>query len=272
MQVFFLNGDTGYGWSEKYFWIGTENVPTLISLFLTFVQIRAGMLATNCQILRIRLATQYKRDPSIFDYSGNPSGHGTSPQTVNNDDNAVIIRTESSGVGYNRIFLRGLSDNLIIDGAFSPTPGWQTAFNAFVNVLVNSGNFGVYASVDHPGTPSPLTGIVRTAPRGFYGTLDPGQPLVTGDVVRIAGAKTVGFNGTKNVIMVPGPAGGTTAQFGGAEPQQDPGPTENLTYRKLNFASGPVQQCFYEQFVTRKPGRPFGRALGRRRNQLPLRQ
>lgn len=267
----FLQSDEGYGWSEHWSWTGTTDPNLLVVLFNTFTDKRVNLLTNDCQVIRIRLESDFKRDPMIFALQSYANNRGRQPEKVNNLANAVLLRSEAPGIGYNRVFLRGVPDSMVVANQFIPDASWQTAFNSFRTFVRDSGNFDVDASVDNPQTPIPVASVSMSNPRGIRLVANVGMPIPASGQVRIKGASVVGYNGIKNIVRPPTATEPEVTLLGGARPQQDNPTSDMVTVTPIEVRAGAMTQLFIEGFTQRRVGRFFGQQAGRARTQLSLR-
>lgn len=272
LQVFFKTL-AGAGWSEHYRWIGSIDPSATIPLMTQLAQNRATLLASDCAVQWIRLQSNFKRDPLIFDFEANTSTVGpSSAATINTIDDAVLMRLEAPGVGFNRLFLRGIPDDCIAGQTLTPTPAWQTALTAYINYVVGSTNFAVSASVDNPITPVSVTSASQGAPKGIVIVVPNGTPFkIPATKVRISRASVFGYNGVKNIISNVQGTSPETILLGGAKPPANNPTTDNVLATPIAPQFAAVAQFFVERVTNRKAGRPFGLSRGRGQTRLSLR-
>jgi|SRR5882672_71369 len=270
MQLFFKS-NAGYGWSEDYWIIPPNSGPALSTFVSQFVPKRAKFLTQDTEIVRVRIATNHKRDPQIFDYEGVASAVGGYAANVNNTANAVLVRFEAVDVGFNRLMMRGIPDVLIDSGDFVPNAQWLQGFNAFRTFITGGGVFQVVASVDNPQMPIPALTLSLSAGKGFIVTVDPLIPALTTDRVRISGCKVPGYNGRKHIVMKNPNGLPSSYLLGGAKPPADEPASPTTFMTPLIQLEGATTVAFYERFTERRPGRFFGEQPGRARTLLTLR-
>jgi hypothetical protein len=271
LQMFFTTPE-GYGWSEDYNWSGGIGNPNNLQPVLdNFATKRLAFASADVVLVWIRIATQYKRDPLIYDYTPRAGFKGAINTRVNDVMNAVLIRIESNGTGYNKLFTRGVPDTVVIANEFVPDSEWLGGFNAFQSYVLNSGNLAVVASVDNPNPPVPIASLSQGDPKGIIMVLKPTFSVPFPGKVRITGASFVGYNGVKNVIDGPPNQAALTYILGGARPNANQPAANAMKATPITPTAGLPTACFYEGLSTRKPGRFFGQRRGRARTTLSLR-
>lgn len=270
-MVVFFTSTNGYGWSETYRYFGSATGDLLTAGMNFLVNMRRAWLSLDAGITRIRMQSQYKRDPLIFTYNPVTTGAGQQGDTCNNSDNALLIRSEAPDIGFNRQLVRGIPDRLVTNNRFTPDSAWQTPFDAWKNFVKTSGYFGIEANVDNPQPPEQVTSMVQAFPRGFRITMTNDTSIIPGNRVRVAGASVFGYNGVKNIVASEAPVAPRILYAGGATPPADNPIADRVTVTQLIPRVGALTEYFVEQFTTRKAGRPFGQRLGRARTRLSLR-
>lgn len=266
--LFFRDVD-GRGWSERFWYAGPVTNPNFTVNISQLVGARAGLLVSSANITHVRVASGSKRAPYVFSLaSGGTPGNETPPSMPS--DVALLVRMVQSGSvpAANKAFLRGIPQRIVQAETYFPDLPWTNAFNNFVAVL-QGGNWNVVSSLDL--APQPLQDIsvlTPTSPRGFT-FVGPLNVFAQGDVVRVRGAKVIGFNGLKTVTGVN--AAGTTYSVGGGAPSSvDTGAAP--TAQMLVYSETPTGNVFVEGVSNRKTGRPFGVSAGRRQTTVPQRQ
>jgi len=270
LSIFFQSRE-GYGWTENYNFSGVQTGNALVTYMTNVAHIRALFLTSDCKLVRIRLASDFKRDPLIFDFLSDTACAGQYGFDMNNNDNALIARLERTGVGYNRVLMRGIPDRLVSENVFTPDAAWLGSWNTWVAEIRDTGNWSVVATVDNAQAPLTPQSLVPNIPKGIVVTMFPPDTLPTGGKVYVSGASIFGYNGIKNVVKGPTTQGPNTYLLGGAQPPANlPAGNHPIITPKVAI-SGTVQQFFYERFTTRAPGRFFGQRRGRARTVLSLR-
>jgi hypothetical protein len=270
-QVTFQSTET-YGWTENYWYNGTLDDATLRPLTAQFVLLRCAFLTQDVFLTRIKVVGQFKRDPLIFDFTGVPGAKGQIAEEVNNSSGAVQVRMQSSAVGYNKVFMRGLPDSMVTGDVFTPGAPWITGFNAFKAFLMSSGVFLVVANVDNPQPVQLATSMAPHFPKGITVTMPAGYtPPTKGQQLRITGSSIIGYNGTKTCVVAPTLTSPLTFIVGGARPQQPPNGADTLSVQLKVPKEGAIETMFAGEYMQRKPGRPFGLVRGRRQTTLSLR-
>lgn len=269
-SMFFVNSER-YGWTEDYNYLGATDLASVTLAFNTLVTLRAKLLSADCSIPRVRIESTFKRYPLILDYENSNFATGKVPGTVNDSDDAVIIRLDALSVGYNRIFMRGLSDGLVTGDQFTPDPTWDSNFTNFSNLLVD----GDWAVLSHLGNQQPsviANAISPNAPKGIRLTVASTNVWAVGQQLRISGASIFGYNGVKTVVSALPPAAGLTVYLlGGAQPQAPDGIANTIHVTPLDPQFGVINGVNVEQYTLRKAGRPFGVRRGRARTVLSQR-
>jgi hypothetical protein len=271
LQVFYTTRE-GYGWSEDYNWSGGIGNPNNLQPVLdNFLNKRLAFMSADVQVLWIRIASAHKRDPLIYDYASRTGFQGAINTSVNDVNNAILVRIESNGTGFNRLYTRGVPDNVVNANEFSPDSTWLAGWAQFQTYVLNSGNLAVVANVDNPQTPVGIASLSQGDPKGIIAVLKPTFSLAFPGKVRITGASFVGYNGVKNVLDGPPNQAALTYVLGGARPNANNPAASNLQATPLVSLSGLPTACFYEGLSTRRPGRFFGARRGRARTTLSLR-
>lgn len=268
----FFSSSEGYGWTENYWFNGSQTGDALTNYMISIAHKRALFLTSDSQLERIRVQGTHKRDPLIFDFENDPACIGQLAASVNNSSNAVLTRIESTDVGYNRNLIRGIPDADINQNVFEPDPNWLAGWNIWKTEIRDSGNWAVVANVDNPQPPKIPATLDQGSPRGIKVTMNGGDTLPFPGKVRVSGSSVFGYNGVKNVVLGPVQLGPNLYMLGGARPQGPINTGDTITITPLIPLEGPPTDMFYERFTSRNPGRFFGQRRGRRVSVIPLRR
>lgn len=270
----FFSGPSGYGWSER-FWIN----PTLTGTALTFevqglINNRAGILTSNCRIVRARIQTSQVRNPQIYIPPGLGGTPGTETPPTSEQEVALLALAQAPGVGYQRPFLRGIPDRIVSADAYMPDMTFSNNFDMFA-ALLTDGNWFVNGNLGSSPTHSTISELTPLPPRGFMfyiGVTLTG--LQIGSVVRVHGAAVPGYNGLKrvtNILPPVPPATLTQVTVGGAAPPiGDNAPSPYITLESLS--NSVITSCVTLRISRRAAGRPFGQLRGRRATLYSLRR
>jgi hypothetical protein len=267
----FFSSTEGYGWTEKYYFSGAQTGDLLTAYMRTVAHERAMFLTSDGSLERFRLQSTHKRDPMIFDFENDPACKGQLDGTQNNSDNAVLARMEATGVGYNRILIRGILDGDVNQNVFTPSTAWLSGWMAWVAEIRDSGNWSVVATVDNPQMPITPTLVSQNSPKGIRVTLAGTDSLPVPSQVLVKGSSVFGYNGVKNVTRGPTATQPNVYLLGGARPQSPPNALDAITLTPKAPLDAKVTDFFYERFTTRAAGRPFGQRRGRRPTTFSLR-
>lgn len=264
-QFFFRSAD-GYGWSERYFYAGTTTDPAFSSNINALASARVQLLTTSGRLTHIRVASPTLRNPFIFALAagGTPGSYAppTAPAEV-----ALLFRMNAGITGYNRIFLRGIPDEIVSGDSYAPTPTWNGVMNSFIATLSNS-FWNCQGTLGSPTVRFPILNLNPNLPRGYSFDVTP-RVLVQGNVIRMHGASVPGYNGIKRVVAV-GPSA-TLVQVGGAAPAVAD-PTTLAYYTQIMDFDAVITSAFPENLTRRAAGRPFGLSRGRRPTLYSLRR
>ena len=273
--VLFFKGDTGFGWSESYRLAAGLSEPQTLIAAQGLVQQRIKLLVNKAEVVWCRIQSSVKRDPIILAASSFPAVVGVINDDVNRDSDALLMRLESNGHGFNRVFLKGIPDLAIVGDTWTMTAETVAGFNSLKAYLTGPNNFVVESNVDNPNDPVSIVNLLPAFPRGYQFSLDAGNPapppFAVGDQVRVSGANIYGYNGVKTILFTQVVNNVRQYTVGGASPQVVQ-PNAVTTAKLLTPSEGPIQFCFIERATSHRSGRPFGLAAGRRRSVNPIRR
>jgi len=269
-SIFFTSSED-YGWTEDYWYTGALTSLAIDTAVQELAAARAFLLSADCRMVRARTETSNKRFVNITNLSQISSYQGQIAGTVNDPNDAVIVEFTNDLVGFNRIFMRGLPDALVVANNFQPDTAWIFNFQAYEAILL-AGNWGVHSVLGNPQPTFNAKSATRGFPKGINLQVPAGSPINLGQQIRIAGSSIYGYNGVKNVVQSLGVVGGNDAWLlGGAQPPADSSVSDVIRVTPLLPAEGLITGVAYLQYTQRKAGRPFGLRRGRARTQLSLR-
>lgn len=199
--------------------------------------------------------------------------NGVNAVQGSDDTSALLLRMKLATGPSARIFLHGYDGSMGNQGEFRPNGTFTPALLNFIQYLTTGADDIEYQYAAPPVTPYiPITSVTPIFPRGAtivpavaQPTLVPGQTL---NFVNI-GSQMQGLAGRKIVSSVV--AGGTSFNIGGASPvgsYLNP----NAAFYLVNPQYSKISYGFIERITEHKVGRPFGAAVGRKKNRLPLRR
>lgn len=268
-----FQSESGYGWTESYYYIpGGLTLPT--ADITTLVADRAGLLANDCFINYIRIASGWTRSPYLFD-AGYPiqapvTGSGGGPSGV--DFVALVLRLQGVAPGVGRLFMRGVPEAQYEGDAYTPSPFYASAMQDFTNDLKATGKWAIRTSTTNAVVDRfPVTTLTPLSPRGYQFSSITNLALVAGNKIRMHQAVEIGYNGLKQVTGVGG-VGPFIYAVGGAAPTAADSGANNpyITIPAYQYVG--IGSAIPERITRRSPGRFFGQRRGRRSTTLSLRR
>jgi hypothetical protein len=268
-----FSGESGYGWSESYWWKNVIPLSSYPGALQTLIQARVALLANDCELNYVRLNTLYTRSPILIDGAGPNGGAlpGGTAAASGPDFVAITLRLTGAVGGIGRLFLRGVPEVNYLGDTLQFNTFYVGAVQDFSDVLTSSGNWGIRTSaVSTPRPRLPASGLIPVAPRG-YSFLAQTSVVAMGDSIVMHNATVIGYNGRKQVVSITG-TGPYIVTVGGASPQaSDPG-TNNPYYTTILYTYPSIASTTVERVTRRSAGRFFGQRRGRRSTTLPLRR
>lgn len=264
--VFALRDSDGRGWSEKVFTSAFPDTATLVSWANDYANFRMALSTTDVTMTRARIASTLKRNPYVVLLGGGRGIDGTLPPPSENSDIAILTRLTSANFLYNRIFVRGVPDNVVDQETFQNDATWNSRFNAWGGFLFSSGFALVKTGQGHDPTRFPITSAGPNSPKGITIIVPPTVVFTQGQQIRIGGSPIPGYNGLR--VITGGPIAtpsGNKWLLSGANPISTPPASVNLYYTTTVVNTYAVNQVTVEGVSERKVGRPFGLAAGRAR-------
>lgn len=192
---------TDHGWTESYFWSGTNNLNFHTPILDFIAQKRAALLGNDCEVRARRVSielddannpvrgdAQLRRKPVYF---GNPDQPAAAPGT------GLQLRFENAaGTNHKNLFMRGIWDVVeTTDGQYQPGAGagWGGAMAAFISALLGASGANVGWIARGPLSPANAQVV-------DYVEEDSGQITFTAS----AGAFTGPMVGTRRHIRISG--------------------------------------------------------------------
>lgn len=253
------------GWSESYYWEGA-NMADLISLVNdvsfdfgpSLSSARAAILPKAASVVgqRIQLINPTGPSQSLNEqFPGNPAWPCDIPQM------ALLCKAPAvTGNHIRQLILRGIPDQMVIEGEYAPTPGFSNRLQEFFNVL------GLF-SFRGRTTPTGAQPIMNISAAGVVAS---GVPITVrvGDIVTITNANVLPpgtfVNGLFRVTAITP----TLQQFtlanwtAGIAGSAGTSNSRGIVYPRINAA-----RITIGRIIVRKVGRPFVGYRGRRSNR-----
>jgi hypothetical protein len=269
LTLFMVNAD-GFGWTEGYYYNGAttaiDDVPPAVTSLVTA---RAGILTSACRIIHVRIETATPRLPFVYNFNLGAGFAGSETPPTAASEVALGITWFGGSTGYNRSFIRGIPLRVTQADSFVPDGPFTSSLNAFVNQVVQSGNWNVQGTLGSSPTRITASSGTPLTTRGFQAVLLATPPLAQGDRVRMHGFAVPGYNGLKVCTkVVTGTA--NTYQFGGAAPAADDTGL-NAYATTISVYDSLISSSEVEGLTRRGAGRPFGLRRGRRQTTYSLR-
>lgn len=266
----FFRSNSGYGWTETYYYIGSGGVAESVTAVLA--SRRKAILSDDCALDHARISTAFARDPVYFNLNLQGGFNGEWPGPSNADFVALLINLHSNAGGFGRVFLRGVPDAFINANEFQPDTNYLTKLTQWENFLENPNIWGVQSTLSAGAKPKyAINTLTPILPRGYTFL---SQELVAneGDVIRVHGASVPGFNGEKTIIKKEDIT--TTFKWtvgGGSPPVANP-VTDTVYVTKLIYNYVGIVLARQARVTRRNTGRPFGMRRGRQSPVIPLRR
>jgi hypothetical protein len=245
------------GWTESWYYPGdvsqaiqeTNAAKGLSSL-------RAAMLPRTGAVVaqRFQIVDTVPKGSSTMRFKNFPGGgfETDQPQV------AILVNVPTTqGKNVKKLILRGIPDQFIIDGEFTPDPIFTAALIKFQNEI------GLYRFRGQDFT-RPLVPIVSITSVGQV-TMVGGVPFANGDKVQIIGPKliTTGRTVPTKTYTVLNPAGNTFTAANWSQPAL--AEFGNARIVAPAFYTPDTDNIEVERSIVRKVGRPFDLYRGRRR-------
>lgn len=264
--VFALRDSDGRGWSEKVFVSAFPDNSTMIDWVNQYANLRMACSTSDVTMTRARVGSVLKRSPNVVLLNAGQGVKGTQLPPSENSDVAVLARLTSANFLYNRIFMRGVPDEVVDQETFINIAGWALAFEAWGGFLFSSGFALVKSGLGASPTMIPIVSAGPNSPKGITIILLPTIVLTQGQVIRIHGSVIPGYNGLRTVTGGPitTPSGNKWI-LSGANPISTPPASVNMWYTNTVVNTAAVNQVTVEGISVRKVGRPFGVSPGRAR-------
>lgn len=243
------------GWSEGLY---SANAPTAEigagtyrSVFEELCSLRARLLPTGFAVVGQR----YQQiDPIGGSATGGFNAPGSAGIQADVPQMALFLRlTAAETPNIKPLTLRGLPDARVVEGEYKPESTFTAALQAFVNKL----NIWRFKGRDLTQTPVAITSIDANG----LATLDPGNPFVPDDYVRVL--RTTDINGDRQGgrFRVIAPITTSTVTLQGWDLGECHGGKMRLDLTIYPLIG--AQTANVLRVIVRKVGRPFGQYRGR---------
>jgi len=245
-----------YGWTENFHHMGSD-YPTVRVACDALSAFRKSILGSNAQLVGVRISddevfrdSEFRQNPPIF-------GPGTWPTASDPAFTSLLTRWDSGQVIRKNLFLRGVPDELVEQGAWVNDPLWATRWSAFRGAVISN----QFAIKSLGGPAAPQIAVLNIDATGIVSTGTP-HSFIAGDKVHFSNVKTTPRLPT--VMMVTLPI--TTFSFSLVNWAGRPAvfPT-NGRVRKYVFQVVPITAGIWERVIKKSTGRPFDTPRGRRR-------
>lgn len=129
--LFFTGPGASYGWSEVYY-LQQASIDTAATVALDVLAARLACLSVDCQFAFGKVSdVSVLRDSQAIEIAFSPDGtYGTTDSTMPPDTAALVTLFASSTVK-NHKFWHGLQDTDFVNGQWTPTSAFLTAFAAW---------------------------------------------------------------------------------------------------------------------------------------------
>lgn len=240
------------GWSESHF-IDNASFTQVRTLFEALCQERALLLPTGASITgqRYQLINPIGASQSQATLFPGASGLQTDVPQM-----ALLCRVPTIGArNISRLTLRGIPDQRVVEGEYSPSQGFNTALRRFFTQLSSFRMEGRDLAAENVPT-------LRIFANGVYRTQDP-NAFAVNSVVRVMRAvrdvdgRTV--SGTFVVQTVVDTRNGTLFDWTGGDTRGGTMRLNGIAYPQLDGANAAVSRV-----VVKKVGRPSAGYRGRR--------
>ena len=245
-----------YGWTEN-FHHPVEDVPTIAARCRDLVPYRKSILANDAELVGIRISdddifrdSTFLNDPTIV-------GPGTFPGTSDPAFTALLCRFDASTLTRKSLYLRGIPDELVENGAFLNSVDWLPRFNAWRDRVISFG-FGIKR--------------LSTTANPFYDVLSIGADgtVLLAQVHTLTAGMKVHFTGVRitpklpTALVVFNPVTSSTFNLPQWAPRGSYLPT-GAKVRRYIFQIVSIVSGSSERVVKKSTGRPFDTPVGRRR-------
>lgn len=268
--VMFFKDQTGYGWSESFYYGPGFASPNLVTDVQDLVNARAAILTNSCLITHVRVSTATKRLPIIFQLAGGVGKPGGETPPTAPSEVALLVSLQALGVGYLRPFLRGIPERVVAADAYFPDPTFTANLNQLSTELV-SGPWNASGTLGGSPTQFPVSSLLPGTPRGYSFITPIGSTFAgaVGSKIRMHGARVPGYNGIK--VITQNPTGTHLFSVGGASPAANDNGVAPYVTQPGAFDSQ-ITAFTIEGITRRGAGRPFGLSRGRKATLYSLRQ
>lgn len=270
--VAFFNDLDGRGWSEKYY-TGTNMTKTQADTFVqAYLPARMALSTVSITCSHIRIGSAVGRSPFAY-FPGNAGGgQGVLPGPSLPSDVGLLIALFSSARYVNKVFLRGLPENIVALEEKQPETTWDNNFAAFQQMLVDSGMIVIRTVLGTVPDKKQIKTLQANSPKGIRIGIPLTDTLALGDIIRIHNVSIPGYNGLKTVTQVIGSDGTNNIYYlGGANPISDPPVPITAYYTKPTVQFPALDSSTIERVTNRRTGRPFDLPRGRARTLFSLR-
>jgi hypothetical protein len=138
----FFEGSNFFGWSERYFWTGSDIASAYNAAITNLVPARRGILPTFNGLTFLRASTP-GLPPNSYLNSFSASGQGlyaaAGGAVLLPADTRIMMHLEGTDVLKNRKFMGGVFSQDVVGDNFAPTTAFNTAFASLQAVLTTTG-------------------------------------------------------------------------------------------------------------------------------------
>lgn len=138
--IFFDSTDSE-GWSEKFYLTGAD-LTTIRGFLDTILPLRLAMLHTSFRAVYARVSDVAVKGDSLLTTVALPAFGTYTPAagiTQLEANTAILAELFASPLIKNRMFLRGLSSDVVNGREYTGITGWETAFTAWGGGLIANG-------------------------------------------------------------------------------------------------------------------------------------
>jgi hypothetical protein len=268
--VMFLYNESDYGWSERHWIVPGQPLASIAATVQGLVSNRIAFLSSDCFVSHVRVGTANPRQPITIDFPVATS-QGLLSDTSAVDFAGALVLFKQGGVTFNRVFARGLPGTCLFEDTLRPTPEYLAGFTVFSNGYLADGNLTM-RQLANPNQPKiQIANLTSISPRGYQFTCPTGS-FPKGSLIRVSGARTFGYNGTKTVVNLTTVGSVDTVQVGGASPPSPTDSSGSVFAKLITFNSAAPDAVTLDKVTRRGAGRPFGLRRGRAQTRISLRQ
>lgn len=245
-----------YGWTENFHHTSVD-VNVIAARCETLAPFRKALLGTDAQLVGVRISddavfrdSAFLQNPPIF-------GNGTYPGTCDPAFSALLTRWDASNVTRKNLYLRGIADDLVVNGQFDNVATWSTRWSAYKAQVISLG-FGIKRITQ---TANPYLPVYTIDADGVVSTAS-AHTFTAGQQVHITGVRTSPKVPTIMTVSLPI----TTFTFKVFNWAPRPLVVPNAgKVRLYAFEVVPIISGVWERVVKKSTGRPFDTPRGRRR-------